>query len=371
MSLVVTILFIAGIAQGLFLTVVLFRASGPAPKARRLLGVLTLVLAAMIGEEFIDHMGLYETLPHALLVTFPLPLIIGPLLYAYARTTTGTQPLSRRNVALHALPFVLVILGFLPFYLQPGGAKLLSLSQGYWETAIHALTIGKGLHVLGYEVFTVFFCTRTLAQNSSPMEDQHLRWFRGVLVVTLVPVLLIHLLHFFPLTGQSWVLDSDVMGSLIIAAIIYTFAFRVIHDPVLLAYPRPDVPSGPKYQTSPLADGQKLQHLGALQAFMETEEPFRDPALNPQQLADALALAPHHLSQIINESLGVNFATFVNGYRVEAVKVLMEDPAHAHKTLLALGLEAGFNSKTSFNRVFKQQTGLTPSQYQKSCAEPA
>ena len=79
------------------------------------------------------------------------------------------------------------------------------------------------------------------------------------------------------------------------------------------------------------------------------------------------------LSQVINELTGDNFYTFINRYRVEAVKVMMADPQHRHRNLLALAFDAGFNSKSSFNRVFRQITGLTPSKCRKAleAAQPS
>ncbi|MCD4696832.1 MAG: helix-turn-helix domain-containing protein [Bacteroidales bacterium] len=56
----------------------------------------------------------------------------------------------------------------------------------------------------------------------------------------------------------------------------------------------------------------------------------------------------------------------VNNYRVEEVKRLMAEGKHEHYTLLAIALEAGFNSKSSFNRIFKEFTGSTPSHYKKT-----
>jgi AraC-like DNA-binding protein len=77
-------------------------------------------------------------------------------------------------------------------------------------------------------------------------------------------------------------------------------------------------------------------------------------------------MSPNHLSQVINQLEGKNFFDFVNAYRVEEVKRKMADDRSKKLTLLAIALESGFNSKTSFNMVFKKMTGQTPSQYYKS-----
>ena len=88
-------------------------------------------------------------------------------------------------------------------------------------------------------------------------------------------------------------------------------------------------------------------------------------------MAEALSVSPHNLSEMINTQLGKNFYDFVNGYRVEEVQRRLVDPGSAHLTVLALGLEAGFNSKSSFNAVFKKHTKMTPSQYREQVGEHA
>ncbi|MEZ4851347.1 MAG: helix-turn-helix domain-containing protein [Bacteroidia bacterium] len=81
------------------------------------------------------------------------------------------------------------------------------------------------------------------------------------------------------------------------------------------------------------------------------------------QLAEMLDILPNHLSQLINEKEGRNFYQFVNHYRVEEFKRRVELPESKHLSLLGLAMECGFNSKSTFNSVFKQMVGVTPSGY--------
>jgi AraC-like DNA-binding protein len=95
---------------------------------------------------------------------------------------------------------------------------------------------------------------------------------------------------------------------------------------------------------------------------------LKDLTLN--SLAEKLSIPSHHLSQIINESLRQNFFEFVNTHRVEEAKKLLLDPANRHLNLAEIGYEAGFNSVSSFNAVFKKFVQMTPSRYQKNRREP-
>jgi len=76
-----------------------------------------------------------------------------------------------------------------------------------------------------------------------------------------------------------------------------------------------------------------------------------------------VALTPHELSQLINLEYATNFPDFLNRHRVEALKQLLHDPEHQHKTVLELAIACGFNSKSALNRAFKKVTGMTPSEF--------
>ncbi len=96
---------------------------------------------------------------------------------------------------------------------------------------------------------------------------------------------------------------------------------------------------------------------------MQQEKLFTDAELTLNNLAGRLQLSPHQLSQVINQHYRKNFFEFVNTYRVEEVIGMLKSGAVQHSTLLGLALDAGFNSKASFNRYFKKHTGKTPSEY--------
>src|ERR1700749_3982406 len=90
---------------------------------------------------------------------------------------------------------------------------------------------------------------------------------------------------------------------------------------------------------------------------------YKDAELSLSSLADKLGIHTHELSRIINTAIKKNFYDFVKEYRVRDVVSKMQDPAYDHITLLGIAFEAGFNSKSTFNRIFKQVTGKSPVEY--------
>jgi len=96
---------------------------------------------------------------------------------------------------------------------------------------------------------------------------------------------------------------------------------------------------------------------------METEKPYLDRDLSIQNLSVITGIPRHHITQVLNEKHGKNFFTFINEYRVKEVISRFGDPANNNFTILAIAYDSGFNSKTTFNAIFKSITGLTPSEY--------
>jgi len=100
-----------------------------------------------------------------------------------------------------------------------------------------------------------------------------------------------------------------------------------------------------------------------IKTAMETHKSYRDPRLSLSDLSKAVDISERTISNAINQELGKNFFRLINEYRVEEMKERLKDPNNDHLKILSLAFEAGFNSKASFNRVFKSYTGLTPKEY--------
>lgn len=112
-----------------------------------------------------------------------------------------------------------------------------------------------------------------------------------------------------------------------------------------------------------IPDDIAIKHLDTLQRYMQTEKAYLNNELLIQDVAVKLDIPTHHISYIINSKLNQNFYDFVNQFRIKEVKRRLCDPAHGNITIVGMAFDCGFNSKATFNRLFKKYTGLTPSQY--------
>jgi len=133
-----------------------------------------------------------------------------------------------------------------------------------------------------------------------------------------------------------------------------------IHDPK----------SPGEYNRSGLSAEDAVQYHKDLLELMNSSKPYLDPKLKLSDLAEKLEISVNHLSQVINQYEEKNFFDFVNSFRIDEFKKRAADPAFANYNILAIALDAGFNSKSSFNQVFKKNTGQTPSEYVKRLKNP-
>ncbi len=114
---------------------------------------------------------------------------------------------------------------------------------------------------------------------------------------------------------------------------------------------------------------EKNKYVQKILDYMEKEQPFLDHEIKQLDIAKNLNMSTHLFSEILNSCFQRNFNTFINLYRVDKAKQLIKNPAYSHYKILAIGYESGFASKTSFNRLFKQSVGQTPSEYRQKHLE--
>lgn len=108
------------------------------------------------------------------------------------------------------------------------------------------------------------------------------------------------------------------------------------------------------------------ENILAFEKYVKTEKLYLDSNLSLEMIAEKLNLNKSYLSRIINAELGKSFSDYVNELRVEEAKNYLTNPEFSNYTLISIGLEAGFNSKSVFNSTFKKFTGKTPSEYKKN-----
>lgn len=258
------------------------------------------------------------------------------------------------------------------------------------------ITIGKFIVFFGY-----FFAAASLyrkhqqfiRENFSNIRHYNLKWVRNILIgnalligYALLAFILSYYIKGFTI-GKSNMTAYWALIIYIYYASIKGFMQKDIHiepandRPVELP-PAPETPAATtvmqnaeadipderkvKYQKSRLNEAEAAKIVDKVIRAIEQDKLYLDPELTLQELSARADVQSYMVSQSLSMVSGKNFYELINGYRVETAKRLLTSPEKRHLTILSIGFEAGFNSKTTFNTVFKKSTGQTPSEYQKT-----
>lgn len=379
------VLYLLGAAQGLFLASVL----GSRPRntlPNRLLAALVLVFSLDLAMA-VYHASEASTQSPALIgLDLPVALLYGPLLYLYVRTLTAAPPRLRRADLGHFVPFLLLVLFLVPFFLRPGAEKLALMEDPGLSFQTRALAVITPLKLVHGSVYLALIVgllrrhQRRVRDTFSSVEHVRLAWLRNLTAGVVAMLLVSAVLYVLGTRGLAPVVGMDPSGLyddltlLAVTVFVYALGYFGLRQPEITApeavepeEPRPDRAA---YARSGMGPEEAARHRDRLLALMDAEHPHRRGDLTLQDLADALGISSHNLTEVINMQLGQSFYDFVNGYRVRDVQAWLVDPDYAEWTVLAIGMEAGFNAKSSFNAAFKRHAGMTPSQYRRRHAAP-
>jgi len=365
------VLNLLGAAQGLLLALALF-ASGREPRAQgRLLAALIFAVSVFVCGAVLRTTGYVLYLPHLAWVHDPFPFACGPLLFLYLRglTSEARPRLSRRDWA-HFIPFALCALYLAPSYFQGAAAKTAALEAEYtlptlgsWYYVRSTLVVAHFLAYLVAVVWMLWRYTRRAKSGGARADRSALMQVR-FLVASCVLIWVAAVLRF----ALDHTARTNLLVPLMVSCVVYGLGYMAMAgraaEEVKGDGPQPFAePTAPKYERSTLTPERAERYLKRLREVMESERPYVDGDLTLQKLAGRLSIPAQHLSQTVNGRLNQSFTDFVNAYRVAEAKRKLTDPSLRHYSVLAIAEEVGFNSKSSFNAVFKKQTGMTPSEF--------
>lgn len=340
--------------------------------ANVLLAGVLVVVSLKLAPYMLGFAGYYDAYPWLSFAPTSLGLALGPLLWLHVqRLTTGRLPAS---AGWHLLPGALQAAYYLVLFPLPQADKddFATQVDGPWidplETWLELASLAVYL-VLAWRQHRRY--QAWLDQTFSNREQFRLDGLRQVLLTWLA---VLPVWAGFELASALGSYDYFqryplYFGLTLLLAWLGLQGWRN----AALDYPVPAdaPPPGPQAPPAPTAT------VGAASPANERDWAasgnrwrdqlaaagwWRDPELSLPRLAQHLGTNTHYLSRAFNEGLGQSFNDVINALRVQAVREALDGPSPP-ADLLALALSVGFNAKSSFNRVFKAQTGLTPSAY--------
>lgn len=321
------------------------------------IGLHTLIYYLMYSSDAINLYGA--------IINAAIPFLQGPFLFLYVSTKSLYKKRLSPIEAVHFIPFFAFII------FQLINSQVLS---GNTSDDQHHVYIG---FFQDYNAFGIFFLlslpiyisfsywVSIKARSLDPDKSIWIRmlilfvggiWLSSVLSL-LVPDLINHTLQI----GFNSLIFISLTG------FVYLISYFGIKQNIFST----DIPKigGIKYNKSKILDDEANLIWSNLNQHLQTKKPYLDPNINLNKLSAQMGITAHKLSQVINAKSYLSFNDLINKHRVDEVKNMMSSNENKHLSLLGMALEAGFNSKATFNRAFKKLENCTPSQYMKQHLE--
>lgn len=353
--------------------------------ADRLLGTFLFLSALFIFPWMAGFAGWYDTQPYRdflFYTPFIHALFFGPLLYLYLKSLTNNSYRMMRKDWLHFLPGGLYVLWSVVVAVTDKWiVKDYYLMNGYSDPDFDSwYNFAWSLSLLTYLVFTIRYYRQYIAFSQYEFSfayEAGFKWLRnflylfGMLTLLLLSEQVLSLFvnlhyirswyYFFAFALMVYYMAITGYNTGPVPYIKLNFQPQLLLEyraPLLLEYPQAAVNDQPE-ETPDWMNEWKQQVL----QLVEEEKVYTDPELTLTQLARKMNTNASLLSKVINTCFQQNFNDFINYYRVQETIRLMQSDAHRHLNLLVIAYEAGFNSKSTFNRAFKKVTGKTPGDY--------
>jgi AraC-like DNA-binding protein len=378
----IQILLLLSAGLGLFLSVLIYHKYSDS-LANKLLSLLLLLYSIVFIRLLLWDLEYYLVIPHWLLISTSVTFLMGPVHYFYCKYLIKSENEFARKDNLHLIPFGIYLI-FVAKDLFKSTSELGAILSETNDTALSSEFIVFNwiitIHVLIYVILSLTRIkkySQSIRQVFSSIEKIKLNWLLYITIFIGVGIVVFLVENTFMMSGYQlseyyglsnlifclYLIAIGYMGMLKSEIFISDEFGETAHE--INALEKHDESKEKRYSKSGLTDERAEEILAMLNNFMQTEKPYTDSSLTLNKLADLLNVKVHNLSETINTKLDQNFFDYINNYRVEEVKQLIKDPEKSNYTLLAIAMEAGFNSKSSFNAIFKKFTGTTPSEFRK------
>ncbi len=348
------ILIAFGAFQALFLaSVFLTHAKDNLPK--KLFAFFLIIEGFTLVERVLVESGMIGSVPHILGISYPINFIKPPVLFFIALAIVNPKFKIRQIHALHLIPFFLILLMNIPFYMETGAKKIEMVNE--FVNYIPSYTDFNFYFFLSFFVYIgiyIFLTVRTLRGYQVHVKNNKLsNWYLWILYMYGV-TLLISLIHFsLEPSGIIEIRHFGITSMLIMTFLIQSIAYSFFVKSNVFHH-RP---------TSINNVDQVMKDEKIIREKLELEKAYLNDDLNLGEFAEALGFTKKYVSDVINQRFGNSFKEVINQYRVEEAKNLMQQEIDTNPQLISIGYQSGFNNKVSFYRTFKRHTGKSPSDY--------
>lgn len=374
------VILLLGAIQGFIISGLLFFAKKRSLSKRLLAGIIFFLTLACLNL-YLGNTNWFQINGWVNLISNVIPLVIvmpiGPLIYFYVKSCTDPTFSLQRRDRIHFYPVIIdlgaqlaaaifivgVLTGLLPNKPQPWGLFI--------DTYNVYSDIPRWVSVTAYVWLSARYLTQLKASNEALVEAPYYIWpwqmvkgfaiFQTIWLVYLIPYIiprytdvLLGMVDWYPIYIPMVVL-------------IYWLGIKgylMIPQMELMALLRKEV-QAKRAVPGPVAlpEDTITATVPALIKSMEEDHLYLDPNLNLALLVQHTGIPQKTISAVLNQHLNKSFNEFVNAYRIDYFKQKICDPKQEHLTILGVAYDSGFNSQATFQRAFKNATGMSPREY--------
>jgi AraC-like DNA-binding protein len=319
----------------------------------------------------------------AVIFGYGMGFLLGPVLLHYIKSLVFPAHIVKMQLARACIPYFVYWLVFsLPLALNIFNRNILP-EYGQWISSTSDIfNIIENVYLIGFCLLSLRLLSRiglVVRNRYASLENKDLDWIKhllyGLVGIVALDIALSFYELIFPPVEVIWNIGLFIAFGLIflVGYLAYrgSFQSRIFIPEMAEARTEQEQefsenvkPISEKYQLLSESEASELQEN--LSEILQNEKPYLDENLALSELSERLGITDKKLSELLNKHMQTNFYELINFYRVESVKEKMVNPYYENLTLLAMAYDSGFKSKSGFNRAFKAQTGMTPSQYKKS-----
>ncbi len=307
---------------------------------------------------------------------FPSAFLFGPLLYLYTRSVLFENSHTKNELILFSIPVVIIFITHIVFtFLYPEMRRVTDILK---QSGIIA-TYTKTMIIIGniYNILITILAFISLKKyififynNFAITKLDQILWLKILLSFNFSLYICYLLTTAFTLGETSNFLPVNSTEGFIMLGMAYLILFFYIKKPSLFIIDKnisTEKEENPlKYTKQNLSEITRKEYLKKIEEYFFLRKPFLEETISLSEISSKIGIPTHHFSMTINIEKNQNFHNFINYYRIEEAKKILENKKYSDTTILDIAYKSGFQSKSVFNRVFKQITGKSPKDYRSS-----
>lgn len=326
----------------------------------------------------------------------PLMLLVGPLLLFYIRGTLDDTTVLKKTDVFHFIPALIHLIGIIPYTLQPFSEKIqiatiiihdidqiLNINNNYfYSTAVNFVI--RPVLLLVYIVYCMYLIWKRFAItifDANIPKKQLLISFRWLII--LIVSLFFIVIEFLIITFNSIHIKPSVglvnsYPLYILSGVAYFgISFSLLLFPnILYGIPKRIVEKGKNKKVKVKKQANTIQEETVLleedpffelsekiKAYLKKERPFLNADFSVSDIALAMQVPQNHVSYCINTIMGTKFSALKSDLRIHYVTELFSGNLKESYTIEGIAQQSGFKTRANFYSVFKEKTGMTPTEF--------